>query len=40
MTVLRTDSDTVQTHITMQGFGVGLPPANLPQSPGVVVTER
>jgi YVTN family beta-propeller protein len=38
MTILRTDQDTVQTHISLQGTGIGLPTGNQPQSPGVLVT--
>lgn len=46
MTVLRTDTDEVQAHISLQGLGVALPtpPASgttvpvLPQTPGVLVT--
>lgn len=38
MTVIRTDTETVQTHISMQGTGVALPANDHPQSPGVVVT--
>ncbi|HEY4354808.1 MAG TPA: YncE family protein [Acidobacteriaceae bacterium] len=46
LTVIRTDTDTIQTHISLQGLGMPLPvapPAGAsvpvrPQSPGVLVT--
>ena len=40
LTVLRTDTDTVTTHISLQGLGIALPTpgSNHPQSPGVLVT--
>lgn len=39
MTVLRTDLDSVQTHISLQGHGIGLPTGDHPQSPSVLVTQ-
>jgi DNA-binding beta-propeller fold protein YncE len=39
MTVLRTDTDSVQTHISLQGLGIGLATGNSPQSRGVIVTQ-
>ncbi len=39
MTVLRTDLDTVQTHISLQGLGLPLATGSHPQTPGVLVTQ-
>jgi len=39
MTVLRTDTDAVQTHISLQGLGLPLATGNRPQSRGVIVTQ-